>query len=97
MTHVIRLPPQVPAKKYTTLTGQQFMDLIDDQNVEIWAEVEDFANGGNQLAKDFIGMVTRRLNSPIDITKPRIVNVLDALVANTSATQADVDTIKLGC
>ena len=89
-------PIPVAGSYKTTITGQQFMDLIDEQNMEIWAEIEDFANGGNQNAKDFVGLVTRRLSSPIDITKTRIDTVLNALEAQTSATAQDVITIKQG-
>lgn len=85
-----------PLKSYRTdMTGQELMDLIDAQNIDIWPDLETLAETVAK-ANTFVNMVGRRKNAMIDTTRTDIVFVLDALEANTAATAADVIAIKQG-
>lgn len=86
--------PPAPVQEYrTVVTGQELMDLFDNESPDIWMAIEGLTQAG---AIEFRDMIGRRLNSPIDLNHSKMVSVFAQMVAAGVATQEQVDRIKLG-
>lgn len=89
----IRTPVSIPRANRTIVTGQELMDLLDNESPDIWMDIEGLSQAP---AIEFREMIGRRLNSKIDLGHSKMVSIFAAMVSNGIATQNQVDAVKLG-